>query len=63
MDIDPVTKVQAWIVANETVAAQHHALLMEQVVDDHLKDMVKRLVESDERNPRQQVNYDPRGLC
>ena len=41
--MDVVALVQAWIVANETVAAEHHAQLVEQVVDDHLRDFCRKI--------------------
>lgn len=42
---DPVVAIQAWIVANETIAARHNAELVEQVVHDHLVDFCERLAE------------------
>ncbi len=43
MKIDEVACVQAWIVANETVAAEHNAQLMGLAVDEILEDMIGQL--------------------
>jgi len=41
--VDAIAAVQAWIVANETVAAEHNAMLMEEIVEDHLRDTICQL--------------------
>lgn len=47
--MDEIAKVQAWIVANETVAAEHNAWLVEQVFYDYLRDFCQEINETERK--------------
>lgn len=51
--MDAVTAVQAWIVADATIRAQHEAQLAEQVFHDHLSNFCQRLMDAQEKEEQE----------